>query len=95
MNLQKRNVISRKNIMIEESRVFDGEEICNYDKLARLEKRRKEKSMRSRGANGSLCNNETPSNITGPNYHHGRNNSNPYGYSFATNRNMGSAIMGD
>ncbi len=57
-----------------------------------MEKRRKEKSMRSRGAHGSLGgpNNETPSNITGMNLH-GRNNSNPYGYSFATNINIGSA----
>jgi len=43
---KRKNIISRKNQVIEESRVFDAEEICNYDHLVRLEKRRHEKSLR-------------------------------------------------
>ena len=30
---QKKDIISRRNMHIEESRAFDGEEICNFDKL--------------------------------------------------------------
>lgn len=83
--MQKKNVISRRDQIIEESRVFDNEEICNYDQMAKLEKRKEREQMLNQNDN-------TPSVIVINNpfsgANHTRNMSNPYGHSFATNVNI-------
>eukprot|EP00347_Sterkiella_histriomuscorum_P013787 403363365 len=81
-NPTKRIVISRKNIQIEESRVFDNnEEICNNDQLKRIEKHQSKLQQLRRSKNQSVITVNFPT--TSMNHenrnNHTRINSNLYG----------------